>query len=65
MPERRKGKGPSPMDEENFPTDNPTRRAVDREMREPSNVRGPTDPIPRRRPPLQEAEEEGGRSSEE
>ena len=62
MPERRRkpsdaSQGPNPMEEENFPTDSPTRRAVERDMREPSNVRGPSDPIPRRRPPIQEADE--------
>lgn len=65
MPERRKAKGPNPMDEENFPTDNPTRRAVDREMREPSNIRGPAEPIPRRKPPIHEAGDEDGRPSED
>jgi len=48
---------PNPMEEENFPTESPTRRAVERDMREPSNVRGPSSPIPRRDPPLKEAED--------
>lgn len=62
MPERRRrsseaDQGPNPMEEENFPTESPTRRAVERDMREPSNIRGPSEPIPRRRPPIQEADE--------
>ena len=61
MPYRkRKGTaaGPNPMDEENFPTRSPTRDAVEREMREPSNVRGPADPAPRRAPPAKEMDGE-------
>lgn len=49
MPEKKqKSEGSGPMDEENFPTNNPTRRAADKHMDEPSNVRGPTNPTPSR-----------------
>ena len=61
MPSRRRkdaAPGPNPMHEENFPTRSPTRDAVEREMREPSNVRGPSDPAPRRVPPLKEMDGE-------
>ncbi|HVM45797.1 MAG TPA: hypothetical protein VM582_07660 [Candidatus Thermoplasmatota archaeon] len=60
-PRRRRTSSPNPMEEENFPTRSPTRDAVEREMREPSNVRGPSSPVPRREPPAKEAEaaEEG------
>lgn len=44
-PRRRKASSPNPMEEENFPTSSPTRRAVEREMDEPSNLRGPSDPV--------------------
>ena len=47
------------MDEENFPERSPTRDAVEREMREPSNVRGSNEPVPRREPPAKEAADEG------
>lgn len=61
MPEgakkRRDASGQNPMDEENFPTRSPTRDAVEREMREPSNVRGPAHPTPARKPPIHEADE--------
>ena len=43
------------MEEENFPGRSPTRDAVEQKMQEPSNVRGPTDPIPREEPPRKEA----------
>lgn len=49
MPDEKQQKGnsqPNPMDEENFPPNSPTRRAVNREMDEPSNVRGPSKPTP-------------------
>lgn len=42
--------GPNPMEEENFPRNNPTRKSADKNMREPSNVRGSQDPVPRRMP---------------
>ncbi len=61
MPRRK----PSPMDEENFPTRSPTRDAVEREMREPSNVRGPGDPAPKRKPPVREMREEEGAADED
>lgn len=51
----RRTKGQNPMHEENFPTHSPTRDAVERDMREPSNLRGPAQPPPQRRPPLKEA----------
>ncbi len=61
MPRRK----PSPMDEENFPTRSPTRDAVEREMQEPGNIRGPTEPIPKRKPPIHDLEDadlgDGGR----
>lgn len=43
-------------EEENFPKRSPTRDAVEREMREPSNLRGPA-PAKRRMPPMKEAGE--------
>lgn len=46
----------NPMDEENFPDRSPTRDAVEREMDEPSNLRGPAHPKPRREPPTYEGE---------
>ena len=61
MPRRK----PSPMDEENFPTRSPTRDAVEREMREPSNVRGPAEPAPKRKPPVREMREEEGAADED
>jgi len=54
--------GPNPMDEENFPRNNPTRKSADKHMSEPSNVRGSRDPVPRRMPVT---EAEGGESSGE
>lgn len=54
-PTRRRAKPQNPMEEENFPSHSPTRDAVEREMREPGNVRGPTRPTPEKRPPLKEA----------
>lgn len=48
---------PNPMEEANFPEDSPTRRAVEREMREPANVRPSGSPLPRQRPPIQEIDE--------
>lgn len=60
QPARRRKDAPiSPMEEENFP-DSPQRRAADREMDEPSNLRPSADPIPRRRAPAREAEDEDG-----
>lgn len=53
-PERRRLKPQNPMDEENFPERSPTRDAVEREMQEPGNIRGPARPLPQKRPPLQE-----------
>lgn len=49
--------GPNPMDEENFPRNNPTRKSADKNMREPSNVRGSKDPVPDKPQPIQEAGE--------
>lgn len=46
-----------PTQEENFP-DNPTRRAADREMNEPSNLRPSARPTPRSDVPVRELEEE-------
>lgn len=57
-PKRRHLKPQNPMEEENFPEHSPTRDAVEREMREPGNVRGPTRPVPRTRPPLPEASDD-------
>lgn len=53
-PKRRGMKPQNPMEEENFPPRSPTRDAVEREMREPGNVRGPARPTPEKRPPLKE-----------
>ena len=39
---------PNPMDEENFPPNNPTRKSAEKHMNEPSNVRGSRDPVPKR-----------------
>ena len=65
-PRRRRAAGPNPMDEENFPPRSPTRDAVEREMREPSNVRGSHEPVPRREPPAKEVEaKEEGDSAED
>lgn len=47
--------GPDPMEEENFPQNNPTRKSADKHMREPSNVRGSRDPVPRKPQPIHEA----------
>lgn len=58
IPKKKRAGSPNPMDEENFPTNNPTRRAVERDMKEPSNVRGPSDPTPHKKPPIQEAGDE-------
>lgn len=62
MPEEEEQKKQSPatnpMEEENFPPKSPTRRAVERQMDEPSNVRGPTNPTPSRMKP-EPAEAEG------
>lgn len=49
------GAGPNPMEEENFPTNNPTRKSADKNMREPSNVRGSRDPVPDKGVPNKEA----------
>lgn len=57
-PRRRKAHGQNPMDEENFPDRSPTRDAVEREMREPGNLRGPASGAPRRTPPTKELDEE-------
>lgn len=60
MPDRKRrapDASPNPMEEENFPTRSPTRDAVEREMQEPSNIRGPAQPAPRKTPPTQEAPE--------
>ncbi|HET6404786.1 MAG TPA: hypothetical protein VFH78_09065 [Candidatus Thermoplasmatota archaeon] len=59
-PVRRKASGNvDPTAEENFP-DNPTRRAADREMNEPANLRPSARPLPRREPPARELDEDGG-----
>lgn len=49
---------PNPMDEENFPPNNPTRKSAEKHMNEPSNVRGSKEPVPKRLPTT-EADEEG------
>lgn len=41
-------------DEENFPRRSPTRDAVDREMKEPRNLREPAQPKPKKSPPTRE-----------
>lgn len=54
MPEEKQqsgGSGSNPMEEENFPVNNPTRRAADKHMDEPSNIRPPTKPTPSRMRP--------------
>lgn len=61
IPSPKKGTAtPNPMDEENFPPNNPTRRSAEKHMNEPSNVRGSQDPVPRRMPTT----EAGGEGSE-
>lgn len=49
-------------EEENFPRRSPTRDAVEREMREPSNLRAPA-PKRRQMPSVKEAEDELGDGS--
>lgn len=51
--------GPNPMDEENFPRNNPARKSAEKHMNEPSNVRGSQDPVPKRMPTT-EADAGGG-----
>lgn len=41
---------PDPMDEENFPPNNPARKSAEKHMNEPSNVRGSREPVPKRLP---------------
>lgn len=58
LPQRKKAPSQNPMEEENFPSRSPTRDAVEREMREPGNLRGPASPTPRKSPPMKELDEE-------
>jgi hypothetical protein len=51
---------PDPMDEENFPPNNPTRKSAEKHMNEPSNVRGSRDPVPKRLPTTEAGDEGAG-----